>query len=69
MPNASDFGFAIDGQLPSRDPNFTTEEEWRTISNAVFASKEARKALPEIAISNDAVSLLVADHYEIEVIG
>lgn len=58
MPNASDFGFAIDGQLPARDTSFTTEEEWRTISNAVYASKEARKALPEIAISMDVVSLL-----------
>ena len=69
MPNASDFGFSIEGQLPGRDPSLVTEAEWRTISNAVFASKEARKALPEVAISNDLVSLLVADHYEIEVIG
>ena len=45
MPNASDFGFAIDDQLLGRDPSLVTE-----------------------AVAK-AASLLVADHYEIEVIG
>ena len=39
----------------------TTErpvEDWRVISNAVAASKEIRKGLPETAISQDLVSLL-----------
>lgn len=62
MSNASDFGFTIDGQLPSV-ANVTVNKDfdssdWRTISNAVFASKEARKSLPEMAISQDVVSLL-----------
>lgn len=57
MPNASDFGFAIDGQLPSTEP----AEDWRTISNAVFASKARRASLPETAISQDLVSLLATN--------
>ncbi len=39
-------------------PTSHRDENWRVISNAVYASKETRKGLPETAISDDLVSLL-----------
>lgn len=56
MPNASDFGFSTEGQRPVASA--APVEDWRAISNAVFASKEKRTKLPEVAISSDLVSML-----------
>lgn len=61
MPNASDFGFSIEGQLPSTD-----NPDWLVISRGVVNARQIGKLakLAPVAFSSDVVSLL-ATHLSI----